>query len=174
MRAGGRPRRRPIGPVDGEAHRSAASRATRALVPASRSLTRRAVATVRPCDARELARDRPGSGDDHGAGGHDQRSLGRALEDAAADQVVQPAGPGQGHAGPDDGASTDEHAVEQHAAGPDERVVLDDDRAGPGRLEDAADGDPGREVDALADLRARADEHVRVDHRVRPRRRRRR
>ncbi len=53
-----------------------------------------------------------------------------------------------------------------------EGAVLDDDRARAGRLEHAADLDPGREVDVAADLGAGAHEDVRIDHRAlaRPRR----
>ena len=59
----------------------------------------------------------------------------------------------------------DEDALEQGAARPDERVVLDDDRPGAGRLEDATDRHAGAEMDPRPDLGARPDEHVRVDHR---------
>ena len=62
----------------------------------------------------------------------------------------------------------DEDAVEQRAAGADERVVLDDDRARARRFQHAADGDARGEVDPRPDLGARADEHVRIDHRRRP------
>ena len=76
--------------------------------------------------------------------------------------------PGQGHARTDDRDRPDEDALEEGAARTDERAVLDDHRAGARRLEDAADRDPGREVDLGADLGARPDEHVRVDHRAGP------
>ena len=164
MRLGGRPRRGRR--LQLEAHRSASSSATRAEVPASRSLTSSAVATDSPCSAANEPASGPRSRHDHRAGGHDERRLRRPLQDPAADEVVQPRGPGQDDAGPDDRAARDEDPLEQRAAGPHERVVLDDDRSGAGRLEDPADGDAGGEMDARPDLGARADEHVRIDHRL--------
>ena len=59
------------------------------------------------------------------------------------------------HARAELGAPPHARAVDDHAARPDEAVVLDDDGHGLRRLEHAADADAAREVHALADLCAR-------------------
>src|SRR5450755_3535879 len=61
----------------------------------------------------------------------------------------------------------DDHALDDLRARADEAVVLDDRRIRLHRLEHAADADAAREVDVLADLRARADGDAGVDHRAR-------
>jgi len=66
----------------------------------------------------------------------------------------------------DDGVVTHEHTFEQRAARTDERLVLDDQRSGAGRLEHATDRDAGRQVDARTDLGARPHEGVGIDHRA--------
>ena len=67
--------------------------------------------------------------------------------------------------GREDGPRPDADPLVETDAAADEDLVLDDDRQGADRLEDAADLGRGREVDALPDLRARTDEGVAVDHR---------
>ena len=151
----------------GQAHRSAASSATRASVPASRSLTSSATETASPCSRGERPVERAGSpGRRRAPGGTASGASGVPVEDASADEVVQARGAGQDDPGADDRPGPHQHALEQRAARAHERVVLDDDGPRAGRLEHAADGHAGRQVDPGADLGARPDEHVRVDHRV--------
>src|SRR3546814_11585402 len=54
-------------------------------------------------------------------------------------------------------ALTHAHALGDFGARADERAVADDDRIGLERLEPAADAGPAREVDGLAELRARSE-----------------
>ena len=82
------------------------------------------------------------------------------------DEVVEPRRPGQRDPRADDRALTDEHPFEQRAPGPDERVVLDDDRSRPRWLENATDGHAGGQVYARSDLGAGPDQDVRIDHRI--------
>ena len=147
-------------------HRSASSRATRASVPASRSLTRSATETDRPLVAANSPPRVRDPGTTTAPRRHGERRLRRAGQHPPAHQVVEPRGPGEDDARPDDRALAHQHALEQRRSGPHERPVLHDDRPRAGRLQDPADRHPGREVDARADLGAGAHEHVAVHHRV--------
>ena len=60
-----------------------------------------------------------------------------------------------------------QHALDDDAAAPDERAVLDDDRPRPGRLEHPAQADTAGEVHAASDLRAGTDRGPGVDHAAR-------
>ena len=66
----------------------------------------------------------------------------------------------------DDGALADDHALDDFRARADEAIVLDDRRIGLQRLEHAADPDAAGKMDVVADLRAGADRHPGVDHRL--------
>ncbi len=147
-------------------HRSAPSRATRASVPGSRSLTMTAVATRQAVAARERPAQRPRPGHHDRPRGHGERGLRRPFQDALADEVVQPRRAREGDPRAEHGFATHENAVQQGAAGTHERAVLDDDRPGARRLQNAADEDTRRKVDPGSDLGAGADEDERVDHRV--------
>ena len=152
--------------VERQAHRRASSSATRADVPASRSLHEQGRGDRQAVASRELAVEGAGPGDHDGPQRHDQ-GLGRgALDDPAADQVVQARCPGQRDPGADDGPGPDEDALEQRATGTDECVVLDDDRPGAGRLEHATDRHAGRQMDPGSDLGTGPDQHVGIDHRA--------
>ena len=108
----------------------------------------------------ECAADRARPGHHDRAGGYGERSLDASLEHAAPHEVVEARRAGQGHPGADYRARPNEDTLQERAAGTHEGPVLDDHRPGAGRLQDATDRDPGREVDVGADLGARADEHV--------------
>jgi hypothetical protein len=63
------------------------------------------------------------------------------------------------------GAAADDRSLVDAAVAADQRLVLNNHRAGTHRLQDAADLRRRREMHSLADLRAAAYQGVRVDHR---------
>ncbi len=130
----------------GQPQRSAASSATRASVPSSRCLTMIAVAIDSAVLGRERTGGDPCAGYDDGSGRHGQRLVDGPIEDLVPRQVVHPRRPRQGDAGTDDRAASDEHPLEEDAAGPDEGPIFDDHRPRARRLEDATDQDAGGEV----------------------------
>ena len=151
-----------------EAHRSAASRATRALVPASRSLTSRAVATERPCVVREVARRAPAD-----PGPRRRRrarpAVARAIpEHAPADQVVEPATSRSGSRRPRSRPRPG-RARRRAATLPAPTNASSSTMTGraPGGSRTPPMVTPAERWTPRADLRARADEDVRIDHRVR-------
>ncbi len=147
-------------------HRRASSSATRASVPASRSLTSSATDADSPCSAANWPRSARASRHHDGTRRHGQRRLERTGDDPLADHVVQARGPGERDTRRDDGADAHQHALEQRGASAHEGVVLHDDRPRARGLQDAADRHARGQVHPRADLRAGAHEHVRVHHRV--------
>jgi len=83
-----------------------------------------------------------------------------------ADQIVHRSGAVQNRAAAEHGAALDDRAFVDSAITADQYVVFYDDRQSADRFEHSADLRSRRDVAVAPDLRATADEGVRIDHRA--------
>src|SRR5579863_8597862 len=108
--------------------------------------------------------DCPRTGNHYGVFGDDQWQLVGSAENGAVDEIEDGGAAGEDGSGGQDGSLADDGALVNAGVAADEHIVLNDDRAGVNGFKDSTDLCGGAEVNAFTDLRAGADEGMRVNH----------
>ena len=108
--------------------------------------------------------DGAGAGDDYRVFRNDEGQLVRGAQNGSVYKIEDRSAAGEDGSGGQHGALAHDGSFVDAAIATHQHVVLNDHRAGVHRLQHAADLSRGAQMNPLADLRAGADQRMRVHH----------